>query len=314
MIDNLVSVIIPNYNHSEFLHQRIMSVLNQTYPYFEVIILDDCSIDNSREIIESYKSNEKIAHIVYNSENSGSTFLQWEKGISLSKGEYIWIAESDDWCELNFLENLLTGFQMNKNCVLSFSDSITIFTDKRILYSTFKNGNFAKLWDGNEFVISNMLARNSLCNASMIVFKKSILKQISAEYTKYKLAGDYRLWLEICSKGLIYECGKVLNYRRVGGQNVTKKGNKSELDFLEIFTIYHYLMEIYGSINTETINKIYKLKLLRKLEKVRNETNYFEFKLKYKKHFGFLLIGRIKIRLSRIVKSVYYRLTMEGIG
>ena len=88
----LVSVIIPNYCHSQFLAQRIESVLNQTYQNFEVIILDDCSPDAgaSKAVIEKYRGNPHVSHIVYNEENSGSTFKQWNNGIALSKGEYCW--------------------------------------------------------------------------------------------------------------------------------------------------------------------------------------------------------------------------------
>ena len=68
------SVIIPNYNHSKFLKKRIDSVVNQTYRDFEVIILDDNSKDDSVRIINSYKQNEKISHIIINTVNSGSTF------------------------------------------------------------------------------------------------------------------------------------------------------------------------------------------------------------------------------------------------
>lgn len=76
----LVSVLIPNYNHSIFLEERIQSVLNQKYQNFEVIILDDCSTDNSKNVIDKYKHNPKISHIIYNEINSGSTFKQWNKG------------------------------------------------------------------------------------------------------------------------------------------------------------------------------------------------------------------------------------------
>ena len=99
-----VSVIVPNYNHAPFLRRRLDSIFNQTYQDFEVIILDDCSSDNSKEIIEQYRNRPQITHIVYNEVNSGSPFKQWAKGFDLAKGEYIWIAESDDWAELNFLE------------------------------------------------------------------------------------------------------------------------------------------------------------------------------------------------------------------
>ena len=100
----LVSVIIPNYNHAVYLDERIKSVLNQTYQNFELIILDDCSPDNgaSMAIIEKYRNNPHISHIVYNDVNSGSTFKQWHKGLELAKGDLIWIAESDDNCEKSF--------------------------------------------------------------------------------------------------------------------------------------------------------------------------------------------------------------------
>src|SRR5690348_1753899 len=102
-----VSVIIPNYNHAQYLNQRIDSVLKQTYSDFEVIILDDYSIDNSRDIIEQYRTNKKVSAIIYNEINSGNPFQQWDKGIQLAQGEYIWFAESDDWCELNLLETVM---------------------------------------------------------------------------------------------------------------------------------------------------------------------------------------------------------------
>src|SRR5688572_4442057 len=103
----LVSVIIPNYNHAEYLRNRIDSVLNQTFQDIEVILLDDYSADRSLEILREYSDHPKVSHIVANDANSGSTFRQWEKGIDLAIGDWVWIAESDDWCETTFLESVL---------------------------------------------------------------------------------------------------------------------------------------------------------------------------------------------------------------
>ena len=116
-----VSVIIPNYNHAPFLKERIDSVINQHYDNFEVIILDDCSKDNSREVIEQYRNHPKVKHIVYNEANSGSTFIQWHKGFRLAEGEYIWIAESDDVADLDFLAKLTAAINGDKSITIAAS-------------------------------------------------------------------------------------------------------------------------------------------------------------------------------------------------
>lgn len=124
----LVSVIIPNYNHARYLDRRLQTVLNQTYPDFEVWILDDHSTDNSLEVIAKYKDNPHVAGIVVNKENSGSPFKQWDKGISLATGDIIWIAESDDYCELNLLEELVKALLEKPDVVVAYSSYI-VFTD-----------------------------------------------------------------------------------------------------------------------------------------------------------------------------------------
>ena len=131
-----VSVIIPNYCHARFLNQRIDSVLNQTYSDYEVIILDDCSTDNSREIIESYRNHPKISHIVYNEKNSGSTFIQWEKGFELARGEYIWIAESDDVARSTFLEECMNAFSSYSDVSIVFSDCLFVDENTRDMHET----------------------------------------------------------------------------------------------------------------------------------------------------------------------------------
>lgn len=83
----MVSVIVPNYNHASYLVARIESILNQTYQDFELILLDDCSTDDSREVLLKYKDNPKVTHLVFNEQNSGSPFIQWHKGVQLAEGE-----------------------------------------------------------------------------------------------------------------------------------------------------------------------------------------------------------------------------------
>lgn len=125
-MSNLVSVIVPNYNHAQYLDIRLKSILAQTYTDFEIIILDDNSIDNSKEIIKRYEKDVHISHIICNKTNSGSPFIQWNRGFQYAKGDLIWIAESDDCCEPTFLENVVAEFERNSNLSFAFSRSIKI--------------------------------------------------------------------------------------------------------------------------------------------------------------------------------------------
>ena len=74
-----VSVIVPNYNHAAFLGLRIDSILEQTYRDFELLILDDASTDDSREVIARYARDPRVT-IECNQTNAGSPYLQWRKG------------------------------------------------------------------------------------------------------------------------------------------------------------------------------------------------------------------------------------------
>ena len=171
----MVSVIIPNYNHSSFLKERIDSVLAQTYDNFEVIILDDNSTDDSVQIIEEYKNNPKISHIVYNTINSGSTFKQWQKGFSLASGEFIWIAESDDIADPNFLYSVMNSIERYPNTVLGFT-GIYFIDEKSEIISKCKLKTYgASLnYDGDYFIRHNMLYGCHILNASSAVLEPSI--------------------------------------------------------------------------------------------------------------------------------------------
>src|SRR5678815_1505944 len=128
-----ISVIIPNYNHGRYLKRRIESILQQTFTDFEIIIMDDGSTDNSRDVIEQYRSDPKFSHIIFNEINSGSPFKLWEKGIELGKGEWIWIAESDDIAEPTFLEEAVKAIKQAPSFDIFYSDSF-IIDENGIIY------------------------------------------------------------------------------------------------------------------------------------------------------------------------------------
>ena len=236
-----VSVIVPNYNHAPYLRQRLDSIFNQTYQDFEVIILDDCSTDNSKEIIEEYRNRSQVSHIVYNETNSGSPFKQWAKGFDLAKGEYIWIAESDDWAELTFLEELVPHLN-DKGTYIAFSNSNIVSPER--METDIKDVKQDCIYDGIQFVKTKMWRINYILNASAVLFKKEALKLITKKYQSFISSGDWLFWIEMCELGSVYYSHKELNFNNRHGNNTTAmwgKNMSSGKTFFEDRIIFHYL-------------------------------------------------------------------------
>lgn len=237
----LVSVIIPNYNHARYLTERIESVLNQTYNKYEIIILDDCSTDNSKEIIERYRVNPFVSHIVYNDVNSGRIFSQWEKGINIAKGELIWIAESDDKCTSLFLEKLVKLFENNEKLVLAFCKSI-VFNDDGI-ENRINNIPLSadSTFEGEMFISNYMTHGCPMLNASACLFKKKTAMQINKYYTEFKGAGDRMFWTEICECGDVVVVNEWFNMMRVHDTNSTKSFNQDGTNQREDKKVLDYI-------------------------------------------------------------------------
>jgi glycosyltransferase involved in cell wall biosynthesis len=232
----MVSVIIPNYNHAPYLKQRIDTVLAQTYRNFEVIILDDYSTDDSRDVIAAYRDHPQVSHLVFNDTNSGSTFIQWQKGIELAKGKYIWIAESDDWCEPTLLETLVAGLEQNANCVLAYVQSCVVMGNNDIDQVS-ASANLFEYAEGVEYIASYLVKKNTIFNASMAVFKKECYAQVLPRFSTFKFCGDWLFWIGIAQQGDVFISGKVLNYFRKHTGDVTGKMLQSGYNYVEELAI-----------------------------------------------------------------------------
>ena len=235
----LVSVIVPNYNHARFLEQRLDSVFNQTYQNFEVIILDDKSTDNSLEVIDRYKDNPHLSQIVANKTNSGSAFSQWDKGISLAKGEIIWIAESDDYCELNLLEELVKAYTHRNNTVVAYSTVIGVDENSKPFGADAFGRN--QYMSGKQYIKRYLTIANFVKNMSCAIFSKKAALKISPNYKTYKGAGDYLFWVEIAMQGNVAIVNKRLSYFRRHGTNVTEKRNADGTNYIEEKRILDYI-------------------------------------------------------------------------
>ena len=219
-----VSVIIPNYNHAPYLRERINSVLSQTLTDFEIILLDDNSGDGSRAIMEEFRQEPAVSHIIYNEQNSGNTFVQWQLGFSLAQGEYIWIAESDDVAEPEFLETLVGALDSHPKAMVAYAHSRMIDSEGAALpFSWHPRGSSGKIvvYDGQWFNRHRMLVHNHIYNASMAVFRKSALQGVLQDYQAYRYCGDWLFWAYVCEQGEVIEVQRVLNRYRQHQQKVT---------------------------------------------------------------------------------------------
>lgn len=229
-----VSVIVPNYNHAAFLPQRIESILAQTYQPMEIIILDDCSSDNSLEVIARYQGDSRVSRVVRNEQNSGSTFLQWNRGFGLAKGEYVWIAESDDVAEPHFLSTLVAQLELHPDAAVAFSHSRLIDAEGRLLSEQNTHNpspaDGVTVHDSRQF-LRYLLTFNFIYNASMAVFRRSALNGINEDYQRFRYCGDWHFWASIANKGKeVVEVHEMLNSFRQHPNKVTRKSTKDAVN------------------------------------------------------------------------------------
>ena len=309
-----ISVIVPNFNHAKYLPQRLDSIFNQTFQDFEVILLDDCSTDNSREILYQYRNHPKVTNIVFNEQNSGSTFMQWDKGINKAIGEYIWIAESDDWCEPTLLETLINSFNKYPDAVLGYVQSYYIQGHNHVKWVS-KQDDIEKIINGFEFIKHYLLDGNAIFNASMAVFKKSVYEKLDKNFCNYKFCGDWLFWIGISCQGEVFISGKILNYFRNHDADVSKKSYATGINFVEELQILFYLYdkmlisrsEFFSSLNFKHLN--YKIKKNNFLPQITHKINTLFYLDEHTKQFKNMLTWNylkyfMKVNIIMIIKRL----------
>lgn len=241
-----VSVIIPNYNHASYLRQRVDSVLAQTFQDFELILLDDFSSDESREVIDSYAGLERVK-IVLNSANGGSVFKQWNKGLRIASGEYVWIAESDDYAAPEFLKTLVGILDANAEVGLAFCDSWRVSDGKEEEARGLWYGEFASLYgrdfieEGRGYVCRQMAFFGTIPNASAVVFRRSVAEQFGYANEGYRLAGDWLFWLNLLARSDLAYSSRRMNYYRHHLQTARQKHSKDGVLLEESLKIVDFI-------------------------------------------------------------------------
>lgn len=306
----VVSVIIPNYNHEKFLKERIDSVLNQTFQDFEIIIFDDASTDASLAILNSYKDTTKISHFIINETNSGSPFKQWNKGLKLAKGKYIWVAETDDFADDLFLEKTVAAIEKTKNVVLTYTDSKIIDEKGNYLgtFSSRKNEVFkTEKWSHSYFnngldeTLDFLLYKVTINNISAVLFKKHFFQNIDFQKLEgFKNAGDLFTYISLCLEGDICYIPLPLNHYREHTHNITKKNIKNGLIYKERLVCFDFVVDY---LNENNLSKIEKERVKKVLTYFMNKNIFNLLEFNYKKELNLFIL---KCKKQDFITSFQY--------
>ncbi len=185
-MQTLVSIIIPTFNRAQTLKKAIDSVLLQTYEFWELIIVDNSSTDNTISIIKDYE-NEKIK--IINVVNKGVIAHSRNIGVKNSNGKFIAFLDSDDWWESEKLENAIESLD-NENADIVYHDCKLV---------SLKSNSLTKCRRLSNNVLADLVTNGNTLVTSSVVASKKKINALGGFDEAIELIGweDYHLWLKL---------------------------------------------------------------------------------------------------------------------
>jgi len=232
-----ISVAVPNFNYAAHIPNRLSSIFLQTQPVKEILVLDDCSTDNSLEVIPAVAAEwSRYIRLLPNESNSGSVFKQWRKAAETATSEFLWIAEADDICTPKFLAEVIALMRHDPMVKFAFSDSSAIDAEGMPMWSSYK-GYYASvapdaltrtgIFEAEDFAIQYLSVKNVILNVSAVIWRREALLEVmeacEEDLQTYKMAGDWRLYLQALTgtNARVGYCAEPLNVHRRHSASVT---------------------------------------------------------------------------------------------
>ena len=258
-----VTAIVPNYNHARYLRQRLDSILAQTYPVADIVILDDASTDDSRQVIEDYSARfPNRIRTVFNDTRSGNVFDQWKKGHEAAKGDLVWICESDDFCEPDFVEKLIPLFSEPSVMMafgrIQFADEAGTVRPGLDQYRESAEAGIwaartirpARQWFAGAFGVKNVIA-----NVGGSIWRRFPISNKVWETAKtYKIMGDWYLYSVLPGGGQIGYEPAAVSYFRIHDANLSVEGQKHPAYYKEYAQLVAALRDRWD-MPDETLNR-----------------------------------------------------------
>lgn len=286
-ISPLVSVAMCTYNGAAFLPVQIDAILQQTYPNLELVIVDDCSTDETWSVLQQYRERDSRIRIIRNEKNLGYN-KNFEKAFTLCKGAYIAISDQDDWCEPNKLEEMMR--QWPGDAVFVYSLSRDFFGNEPVRGEENKP---IRYYEGH---MPAKLAFDSPIHGHASMFQRSLLQ----DAMPFPANVYYDWWLSMIASatGMVSCIKKTFTYHRISGQNSSRallniKEKKEKTEKLRQLCITHmetFLSRPFADQQTRSILERYILLLRQKKDNrfslrlflffFRNRSITFHFKRK----------------------------------
>lgn len=199
----LVSICIPTYNRASMVHDAIRSALSQSYPNLEILIVDNASTDNIREVVESFHDSRVSLSI--NTRNLG-LFGNFNRCIELAKGKYIHILHSDDSIDPKFTETCVSYFESNPSVAMTFT-AAEMLTKNVSLIQKLADENI--IYPAPEAFQKILMTRNFIVCPSVMV-RRDVYEQVGAFSLEYPFSSDFYQWLKIAR---VYDIAYIANAR-----------------------------------------------------------------------------------------------------
>lgn len=191
----MISVIVPVYNGEQFLERCVNSILNQTYNDLEIILVEDCSTDNSADIIRNFAKKDSRIKTVFREENGG-IFNARNDGIAKAQGEFITFVDDDDYLDTDMYEKLMIAQQVNNSDYTSCDFKEIIDGKAKCHKSNLGTG----VWNAekirNELLYYLVGEQKISCAVWKTLFRKSIIDKYDIKFLPSKVKDDFFFTVE----------------------------------------------------------------------------------------------------------------------
>ena len=219
MSDALISVCIPVYNGEQTIKKTIESVLRQTYKNIEIIVLDNCSTDKTRDIVSSF--NDSRLKLIVNECNVGM-MGNWNRCFDYASGEYMIIMCADDIITPDCIGKKVSALDKYPDAVLAFSASLVIDDIGKVIHSRhpFKKSIVA---DGRKMAHYSLKRHNLFAEPSNVVFRREIAEKAGRFDEDIRYSVDWAYWMNLVIWGKAIYIDKELTHYRVSALNETSR-------------------------------------------------------------------------------------------